>query len=199
MGIALTTLTTLATMFVCIVMASFLEWTLHKYVMHRPVGSFSYAYEAHARVHHTRYRADDSYHLHERHAGDTKITMAWWNGIVLISGGMLPYLITGTIFYQFGFLHIAIAIWGSSLMVCVAYYVGYEFTHWCMHNPQNRWVERQRWYQWLNAHHLLHHKDHSKNLNVLFPLADWCLGTLITRAKYPFPQTRGPSVPDVQP
>jgi hypothetical protein len=31
-----------------IVFASFFEWTLHKYVMHRPVGKFRYAFQAHA-------------------------------------------------------------------------------------------------------------------------------------------------------
>ncbi|MBP9669591.1 MAG: sterol desaturase family protein [Candidatus Pacebacteria bacterium] len=180
-------------------MGSFIEWTLHTYVMHRPIGGFTYAYNAHARVHHTRYRSDDSYHLSPEHADDTKITMAWWNGPLLIAGGWLPYLLAGMFIYHAGAPAIGLTIAITSFLACTSYYIGYEYIHWCMHCPKERWIERQRWYRRLNAHHLLHHRAQSKNMNVLFPLADWCLGTLITRAKHPFPQARGPSVPDVQP
>ena len=38
-----------------------------------------------------------------------------------------------------------------------------------------------------------------KNFNVVFPLADFCLGTLLLRSPIAFPQARGPAVPDVQP
>jgi hypothetical protein len=38
-----------------------------------------------------------------------------------------------------------------------------------------------------------------KNFNVVFPLADFCLGTLLVRSKIQFAQAMGPSVPDVQP
>ena len=46
-----------------IIFASFFEWTLHKYVMHRPVGNFRYAFQAHAIVHHGTFKADKTYHL----------------------------------------------------------------------------------------------------------------------------------------
>jgi len=51
----------------------------------------------------------------------------------------------------------------------------------------------------LNGHHLLHHRYMHKNFNVVFPLADLILGTLMPRSKTKFAQARGPSVPDVQP
>jgi hypothetical protein len=38
-----------------------------------------------------------------------------------------------------------------------------------------------------------------KNFNVVLPLADLCLGTLLTRSKVHFKQATGPCVPDVQP
>lgn len=196
MYVALAAILTFA---LCVVMASFAEWALHTYVMHRPVGSFTYAYHAHARVHHTRYRADETYHLQSPHPADTKITMAWWNGPLLIAAGWLPYLGAGALLYRAGESSVALAIWCTSFLVCTGYYAGYEYIHWCMHCPRERWIEKRRWYRRLNAHHLLHHRVQSKNMNVLFPLADWWLGTLITRAKHPFPQPRGPSVPDVQP
>ena len=59
---------------------------------------------------------------------------------------------------------------------------------------QCRWLFRR-----LNGHHLLHHRYMHKNFNVVFPLADFCLGTLMVRSKIQFPQATGPSVPNVQP
>ena len=38
-----------------------------------------------------------------------------------------------------------------------------------------------------------------QNFNVVLPLADLCLGTLLLRSKIRFDQAKGPSVPDVQP
>jgi hypothetical protein len=38
-----------------------------------------------------------------------------------------------------------------------------------------------------------------KNFNVVIPLADLCLGTLLRRSKVRFAQPHGPSVPNVQP
>ena len=51
----------------------------------------------------------------------------------------------------------------------------------------------------LNGHHLLHHRYMHKNFNVVLPLADFFLGTLLLRSPIAFPQARGPAVPDVQP
>jgi hypothetical protein len=38
-----------------------------------------------------------------------------------------------------------------------------------------------------------------KNFNVVLPLADLCLRTLLLRSKIAFAQAQGPFVPDVQP
>ena len=75
-----------------IIFASFFEWVLHRYVMHRPVGRFVYPFEAHAIVHHRTFKADHTYHLiHE--ADKYTIPMAWWNGPVLVLCCQIPFLI----------------------------------------------------------------------------------------------------------
>ena len=51
----------------------------------------------------------------------------------------------------------------------------------------------------LNGHHLLHHRYMHRNFNVVLPLADLILGTLMVRSKVKFAQATGPQVPDVQP
>ncbi len=174
-----------------IVAASFFEWTLHRYVMHRPLGSFRYPFRAHALVHHNVFKANDSYHLIDEKDKWT-IPMAWWNGPLMI---FLCSIIPGLISWMIG-------QWGllaGTVLSFSAYYATYEYLHWCMHLPRNRHLERSGVFFRLNGHHLLHHRYMNNNFNVVLPLADLCLGTLLLRAKVHFAQATGPSVPDVQP
>jgi hypothetical protein len=174
-----------------VVFASFYEWTLHKYFMHRPVGKFDYAFRAHALVHHQTFKADHTYHLINEKDKET-IPMAWWNGPVLIAIGMTPFLIASWLFHSWG-------ITVGALIAYASYYGAYEYMHWCMHLPKKRDIERSGIYFRLNGHHLLHHRYMHKNFNVVLPLADLCLGTLLLRSKVHFKQAEGPSVPNVQP
>jgi Fatty acid hydroxylase superfamily len=174
-----------------VVFGSFFEWTLHRYVMHRPIWNFRYAFQAHAVVHHQTFKADQTYHLQDEKDKET-IPMAWWNGPVLIAIGVIP----------FALISWAIGEWGFTLggfLAFAIYYGTYEYIHWCMHLPKARRVEKPWWFRKLNGHHLLHHRYMHKNFNVVLPLADFLLGTLILRAKTNFMQPTGPSVPDVQP
>ncbi len=174
-----------------VVFASFFEWTLHKYVMHRPVGRFRYPFEAHAVIHHKTFKADHSYHLHDDKDKET-IPMAWWNGPVLVGIGVLPFTAVSWMVGEAGF-----AIGG--LLAFGGYYATYEYIHWCMHLPKARRIEKGGLFRRLNGHHLLHHRYMHKNFNVVLPLADLCLGSLMLRAKTSFAQATGPAVPDVQP
>src|SRR5262245_26140118 len=171
--------------------ASFFEWILHKYFMHRPLGKLTYPFERHTLVHHRIFRADPSYHLmHE--ADKHTIPMAWWNGPVLIAIGIIPFLVAARLTGQW-------ALVAGAIPACIGYYAAYEYAHWCMHLPRRRYVERSGIFFRLNGHHLLHHRYMHKNFNVVLPLADLCLGTLLLRSKVHFKQAIGPSVPNVQP
>jgi hypothetical protein len=174
-----------------VVFASLFEWTLHRYLMHRPVGRFDYAFRAHALVHHRTFKADHSYHLINESDKET-IPMAWWNGPVLILLCMVPLGLCAWVLGRWQFA-------AAGLLTFAAYYGAYEYLHWCMHLPKRRRVERSWIFRRLNGHHLLHHRYMHKNFNVVLPLADLCLGTLLLRSKIAFPQARGPAVPDVQP
>ena len=174
-----------------IVFASFFEWHLHKFVMHRPLGSFRYAFQAHAVVHHKTFKADHTYHLIHEKDKET-IPMAWWNGPVLVAIGVLPFAVLSWALGQWAFVLGGFIAFGS-------YYCFYEYIHWCMHLPKARRVEKPWWFRKLNGHHLLHHRYMHKNFNVVLPLADLCLGTLMLRAKTHFAQAMGPSVPNIQP
>jgi len=171
--------------------ASFFEWTLHKYFMHRPMGGFTYPFERHTLVHHRIFRADPSYHLRREEDKHT-IPMTWWNGPALVMVGITPFIIAACCGAGW-------AIVCGALPACIGYYLAYEYIHWCMHLPRRRYVERSGIFFRLNGHHLLHHRYMHRNFNVVLPLADRCLGTLLLRSKVHFKQAEGPSVPNVQP
>ena len=160
-------------------------------MMHKPFWKFTYPFERHALVHHRIFKADHTYHLIHDEDRQT-IPMAWWNGPVLIAVGQLPLALAALLLGQWGF-------WCGSLAACCAYYGAYEYLHWCMHLPRKRSVERSGFFFRLNGHHLLHHRYMGRNFNVVFPLADLCLGTLLLRSRVHFKQAEGPSVPNVQP
>jgi hypothetical protein len=173
------------------VFASFFEWTLHRYVMHKPVLGFDYPFQAHAVVHHHVFKSDHTYHV--INPADKKIIpMAWWNGPAIVAVCMIPVVALAWSFWRWD-----AAI--GTLIAFVTYFAAYEYMHWCMHLPKARRVEKSWVFYRLNGHHLLHHRYMHKNFNVVLPFADLCLGTLLLRSKIKFPQARGAAVPDVQP
>ena len=174
-----------------IFVSSLFEWTLHRFVMHKPVGNFRYPFERHALVHHQIFKADHSYHLRDEKDKET-IPMAWWNGPVLIMFGLSPFLAFSFFLQKWGLLC------GAGIAFTL-YYTAYEYMHWCMHLPKKRHIERSGIFFRLNGHHLLHHRYMHRNFNVVLPLADLMLGTLLLRSKVSFNQAKGPTVPDVQP
>ena len=176
---------------IAVAFASFFEWALHRYVMHRPVSGFEYPFRAHALVHHRTFKADHTYHLIHDEDKHT-IPMAWWNGPAIIAVGSIPFIFASLLLH-----HWAILVGG--VLAASLYYGAYEYMHWCMHLPKKRQIERSGIYFRLNGHHLLHHRYMGRNFNVVLPLADLCLGTLLLRAPTHFKQAEGPSVPNVQP
>jgi hypothetical protein len=171
--------------------ASFFEWVLHRYLMHKPAGPFRYPFERHTLIHHQIFKADHTYHLHKEEHKHT-IPMAWWNGPVLIGICQLPFIIAAIASEKWGLLC-------GAAISCTIYYGAYEYMHWCMHLPKKRHVEQSWIFYRLNGHHLLHHRYMHKNFNVVMPLADLLLGTLMLRSKVKFKQAEGPAVPNVQP
>jgi hypothetical protein len=170
--------------------SSFFEWTLHKYVMHTNLKWFSYPFKAHAVTHHGIFKADKTYHIQD-HKDLKTVPMAWWNAPVMWLIHVPPMLLV-----QYFVGH---PIFWGLILALVAYYLTYEYIHWCMHVPKKRNVERSGIFFRLNGHHLLHHRYMGKNLNVVLPLADLILGTLVPRSPISFAQARGDAVPNVQP
>ncbi len=158
------------------VYASLFEWVFHGRIMHRDLGLLTYPHSTH--THHHKLFTYDDYHL-QRKTDETKIAMAWWNGPILICIGSMPFWLAALLFALFSEYMMAGAIGFSGVFVSASYYGAYEYLHWCMHAPRNRFVERTRVFIWIKEHHRLHHRRWKKNLNVVLPLGDLFFGTLI--------------------
>ena len=71
----------------------------------------------------------------------------------------------------------------------LGYYLAYELIHFCDHLPEGHFITRLPGLRYMRAHHRAHHAPrqmHSMNFNIVFPLADWIIGTLIARGELDF-------------
>ncbi|MGV3722306.1 MAG: sterol desaturase family protein [Actinomycetota bacterium] len=152
------------------VYACFFEWTLHRHIMHRPRVPLQDAFRGHME-HHKTFRGEE-FQTHEEGLAHG-VTLRWY-AFPLIILGHLPF------FLAFQALTGLPTVWGA-VGACVLYFAGYEYTHYLMHVPRGHFVERFGWFRFIREHHRLHHQHARYNYNVFIPLADACLGTLITK------------------
>lgn len=158
--------------------SSLFEWSLHKFVMHRPILGFRYPFRAHALTHHRIFSWDATYQL-QRSEDLPNVTFAWWNFPVLL--GLNAGLVTGVALAIAGGWNAYFWVIGAvALGVLAAYYAAYEYLHFCMHVRTGRWFERTAWFRFIDDHHRMHHRNPTRNLNVVLPLAD-----LLFRTKAP--------------
>lgn len=171
--------------------ASFFEWALHRFLMHQPI--WDYPFRSHALVHHGIFRTGPAYFLSQER-DIQKVRFAWWNAPLII-GLHIPPLLWVQHLFQMNIFFGGFAALGL-------YYFLYEYLHFCMHVPKDRWIEKTAWFIWLDSHHHMHHKRHFNNLNVVLPLADLLFGSLIPAAdRIPVPdrQVREPLLsPSIQ-
>ena len=160
--------------------ASFFEWVLHRFLMHQPI--WSYPFKSHALIHHGIFRSGTTYFL-SQDEDLKKIRFAWWNA-PLILGLHVPLLLWIQDLLQMN-------IFFGGMTALGLYYFLYEYLHFCMHVPKERWIEKTAWFSWLDSHHHMHHKRHYNNLNVVLPLADLVFGTLVpARDRIAVPERR---------
>ena len=156
-------------LFSCI-LVSFIEHQVHQRLMHRKnflsahTASFKRVFEAHALVHHKHYAAIFS---------DEPVLRGEDQDIRLTVGKApikaIPFAAI-----------IALVSWqGAATFVAVM-----MFHHWAwnkihleMHKPEQRVFSTWPVYKFLARYHCLHHRHQDRNLNVVFPLADYVLGT----------------------
>jgi sterol desaturase/sphingolipid hydroxylase (fatty acid hydroxylase superfamily) len=154
----------------CILYGSFFEWFWHKHWMHTPREPKE-AFRGHTIVHHGLYKGDTSFFVEDDEHPEHILLKPYALPLIL-----LTHLPIALAIEYFLLPHTALGM----MLTAIVYFFVYEYMHWNMHIPRKHFVERFRWFQFLRQHHKLHHRYMQKNFCVLFPLADWVLGTLIT-------------------
>ena len=139
-----------------------------------PEGCFT----SHTLVHHQLCKYDDTFHVEEEEQHEA-LSFEWWGGPVLIAINMVPWALLGWVLHATGVAPFA-AILVPAAVVFAIYYAGYEGLHFLMHKPTIPIIEHSRPFQFLKRHHRIHHMKMNRNLNVLLPVADILLGTLVT-------------------
>lgn len=151
---------------------NFVEWAMHKYVMHRLIDVFALRaiYDRHTRQHH-QYFTDTDYTIDT--VKEHRIVFFPWRVLIVLG-------VAGTIFG-----YIASKIFNPNVgyilyMTMVGHYLIYETFHYCCHVKENWFVRNMPFINTIRRHHAAHHNlgiMMHKNMNLTFPLADWIMGT----------------------
>jgi len=156
------------------IFANFVEWWLHKEVMHRPRRFLSAVFNAHTRRHHVIYTMADMSIREKIEWRFVLISAREFAGVVAIA--TIVALAVGLIFgSNVGFL---------ALFTQAAYVTVYELTHLAYHLPEKHFVRSIPFINCLGEHHARHHDLGLMgrwNFNITFPLADLVLGTLASQ------------------
>ena len=174
---------------VALVQASLFEWVYHRYWLHRPWLP-PQMFTAHTLVHHQLCKHDDTFQVTE-HEQEEALTFQWWGGPLLVAINLIPWLLATWVLVAVGIALPYIAWMATVAVTIFVYYAAYEGFHYLMHKPKFPWIERSRPFRFLEKHHRLHHVHMGSNFNVVMPLADLMLGTLILRDPLPA-QPTGP-------
>ncbi len=154
--------------------ANLVEWTFHRFLMHRPAWP-RMIYERHAIAHHRGF-PHDAMTVQSTH--ELQLVMMPWYTILFVfllgsPVAILCALVRGP------------ALAGIFLVAAVAYFLTYELLHALYHLPAHDWTGLwfipSRWLLRRRRHHAHHHRLERMahcNFNVTFPWADRLLGTL---------------------
>ena len=150
----------------CILM-SFIEHQVHARLMHKAsIPAFKKTYMAHALDHHKHY-SEKFYDEPVPPGEDKEIQLTVRKAPIKA----LPFAIV-----------ISLISWVGGLMfilVVTMHHWIWNKIHLEMHKPEARGFSRWPIYKMLAQYHWLHHRHPNKNFNVVFPFADFILGTNI--------------------
>ena len=151
---------------------NFVEWTMHKYVMHRRIDVFALRaiYERHTREHH-QYFTDNDVTIDTLR--EFRIVFFPWRVLIVLGlfGGLLGWTTAQLFNANAGYI---------VYLTMVGHYLVYESFHFCCHVPDNAFVRRMPFVNTIRRHHTAHHNQGimmHKNMNLTFPIADWLMGT----------------------
>ena len=152
---------------------SFVEWTVHRFIMHKPSRLIPYGYE-HVTTHHATFGSGPSYVVMSDEMREAGLAFTWREYVLFpVFTSLALYIPTE--------LLIGRPIYLGCLLAVFFGLVAFDLIHYRFHFPQHGWLERTAAFRFLNRHHRLHHERNWKNFNVTVPIADLLLGTLVTK------------------
>jgi sterol desaturase/sphingolipid hydroxylase (fatty acid hydroxylase superfamily) len=165
----------LATVPLVLVLSNFLEWLLHRDVLHHSRFPFGFVFVRHTPQHHGAF---DGSGLAIREAKELKLVLLPAFGVLaMFLGAIAPALaIAALVSANVG------ALWVATT---VGYVLAYEWFHLSYHLPEDSLVGRLPLVRVLRRHHAAHHTPElmqRANFNVTVPLWDWLLGTMAPAA-----------------
>jgi hypothetical protein len=146
---------------------SFLEWFIHKIVMHTTRIS-QLAFDRHAIEHHITRRSLKTFYIAPEedatyHLGESSVIPLLW------LAHLPAYLVIG----KYCGLWAGIGMGTGGML----YLLGYEFIHFFIHAPKNHWFQRTRLFRFYCEYHRVHHHKARLNYNIVLPIADFFLRT----------------------
>lgn len=148
----------------------FIEWFVHRFLMHRRVGVIEYAYTTHTLDHHVKFGFDETY------VAITPEMEADHGAFCWKEYTLLPLLA----FMLYAPIHVLTGkpILAGAMLASMTGLLLYDYLHYNFHVLKDSWVQRNRYFLFLKEHHRGHHEDMKTNFNVYFlPIADLLLGT----------------------
>jgi len=151
---------------------NFIEWGMHKYVMHRlrDVFALRAIYDRHTRQHH-QYFTDNDVTIHSTR--EFRIVFFPWRvlAVLAVAGGVLSLAMAQLVNANAGYI---------TFVTMIGHYMVYETFHFCCHVPENGFVRNAPFINTIRRHHTAHHNMGIMmhvNMNLTFPVADWFMGT----------------------
>ena len=151
---------------------NFVEWGMHKFVMHRLRDVFAVRsiYDRHTRQHHQYFTDLDPTISTVK---EFRIVFFPWRvlAVLALAGGLLSLAMAALINANAGYI---------TFVTMLGHYMIYETFHFCCHVQENWFVRNMPFVNTIRRHHAAHHNMGIMmhlNMNLTFPVADWLMGT----------------------
>lgn len=151
---------------------NFVEWGMHKFVMHRLRDVFAVRsiYDRHTRQHHQYFTDLDPTISTVK---EFRIVFFPWRvlAVLALAGGLMSLAMAALINANAGYI---------TFVTMIGHYMIYETFHFCCHVQENWFVRNMPFVNTIRRHHAAHHNMGIMmhlNMNLTFPVADWLMGT----------------------
>lgn len=169
------------------IIASPIEWLVHRYIYHRSFTLFRRIYAVHLAHHHLyfptwRYVTGGPARRIPilGKVVDVPHISRWKNAMTYLAHFFFYMTLgAGLIWLPMWLLSQSVPFLVGAILGTIVISNFFITVHDSIHRPgSHRIMETQTWFRFLDEHHYIHHVDTEANVNFLLPLADWLFGTL---------------------